>query len=122
MPGPLMALLALFGRIWTLISSFKLFWATIRNWTELKEHLAKGEEILEKLSKHGWPDGDDVTELLDFTKFLLDKGFIDLPGIDEAVIIRQLDEVRTNLIEGLKPHVERAKLSQAKFGKDTSDV
>lgn len=104
----LWGIFAVIGNIWSFISGFKLFWATLRNWSEIKRRLEEAEDIVERMAKTGWPTADDVVKLIDDTKFLFEQGFLDIPGIDENSVARQLDEVEKNLTQGLKPQLDLA--------------
>ena len=91
-----------FSQLWAIISSFKLFWKVLQNWSEMRVKLEALKGVLVRVKDNGIPSCDDTKELLDFSIWLLKTEMIDIPGVDEYQLTRELERVQMNLICQLK--------------------
>lgn len=94
------------------IKNWGFFWAILKNWGDLKIMSQRLAVIVERMKNEGMPSCDESKELIQMLRFLFEKKILDLPNVDEAVLVQALLEIEESwvcevqdkrLMKGLKP-------------------
>lgn len=89
--------IALFSSAWGFLKGFKFFWALLRNWSQIQDRVKRIEKVVQNLRDTHRLSPDDAKDLLEQAEWLFNEGFIDIPGVDEEVLVRELAEIRANI-------------------------
>lgn len=92
--------LMLIGKVWGFLKSLGFVWALLRNWSEIKNRSKSIEELVGRLRLTRKLSPEDAKELLEHAEWLFSEGFIDIPGVDEAVLVTELKQIRETIDSG----------------------
>lgn len=84
--------------IWNRIKDIKIFWALLRNWGFVKQSYKTLKQISESAISRGHITCEETKECLGLMKAAFERGLIDFNGIDEADIVKMLQQIETNLV------------------------
>ena len=117
----LAAVINMLSAAWAFISEFKSVMMILKNWSFVMSALGSVEHIMSNsIQTRGLPSCEDTRKLIDILREALDREMIDIPGVDEALIARQLFQLESTLVcqvralEESHPHLQNAVALEAK--------